>query len=372
MNELVSTASLPALFTHNTPLLDVRAPVEFDRGAFPTAVNLPLLTDAERDTIGKTYKALGQQAAVAQGHELVAGSVKAERIAGWLKFIAEHPNAVLYCFRGGLRSETVQNWLAEAGVYIPRVAGGYKRMRRELIAAIDNTAQTTDMLIVAGKTGSGKTHLINALQHSVDLEGIANHRGSAFGPRVSPQPTQINFENALGIALLSLQLPVNKTRRLFLEDESRAIGSLSLPQTLYEKMLASPIALLEESLEQRVNTILNDYIISNYNDFKSAEPENCARLFADYLQASLMKIRRRLGDINFKRLHLLMSEAILATESNPEMHKKWIETLLVEYYDPMYEYQLSKKSSRVVFRGDHDELLRWAAHLDLPLTPAIA
>lgn len=364
MPNIISAAEIPALFIHDIPLLDVRAPVEFARGAFPAAENLPLLDDAERAAVGKIFKTAGQQAAIALGHELIGGTHKAERITAWTGFIAQHPNAALYCFRGGLRSATVQEWLAEAGMEIPRIAGGYKRMRRVLLNTLEQFTAQNNLLIVAGKTGSGKTHLINALQHSIDLEGLANHRGSAFGTRVQGQPSQINFENALAIALL--KLPSRQARRLFVEDESRAIGSLSLPQTLYGKMLEAPIALLEESLEQRVDTILHDYIYSNFLDFKRTDPDNSERLFGEYLLSSLAKIRRRLGDTNHAILQDSMQQAL---QHNGELdaHREWIRLLLQKYYDPMYEYQLQKKLSRVVFRGDREELLRWAAHLDVPM-----
>jgi len=368
MPDIISASDIPALFINDTPLLDVRAPIEFSRGSFPQAVNLPLLDDNERDLIGKTYKAEGQQAAIALGHKLVSGETKSQRFASWQNFIEQNPGAALYCFRGGLRSQTVQNWLAESGIHIPRIAGGYKRMRRELLDSLEAATQNTDIAIVAGKTGSGKTHLINALNYSIDLEGLANHRGSAFGPRVSQQPSQIAFENALAIAFLKLPQP--QPLRLFLEDESRAIGSLSLPQSLYEKMLGAPLALLEVSLEERVDTILNDYIISNYNDFKRSFPAQADQLFADYLLQSLGKIRRRLGADNYSELLTSMEYALSVTATDLTAHRDWIRILLQKYYDPMYEYQLGKKSTRVVFRGSRDELMQWAAHLDKP-APAL-
>lgn len=364
MSNIISAADIPALFLNDVPLLDVRAPVEFARGAFPASQNLPLLNDAERTAVGVVYKKAGQESAIALGHNLIAGDHKAGRITAWKDFFAAHPDAVLYCYRGGLRSEIVQQWLAESGLEIPRIAGGYKRMRRQLLQVIENTAGLDNLLIVAGKTGSGKTHLIRALQNSIDLEGLANHRGSAFGTRVHGQPTQINFENALAIALM--KTAERQPRRLFVEDESRAIGSLALPQSLYGKMMEAPIALLEEPLEQRADTILRDYILSNYLEFRNMYPRNYAEKFAEYLLSSLGKIRRRLGDENYGVLKSSMEEA-LQNDDNLEAHREWIRLLLQKYYDPMYEYQIGKKSSRVVFRGNRDELLRWASPLDVQL-----
>jgi len=364
MSNIISAEDIPALFLNDVPLLDVRAPVEFTRGAFPASHNLPILNDAERTAVGVAYKKSGQQAAIALGQKLIAGEHKAQRIAAWKKFFADHPDAVLYCYRGGLRSEIVQQWLAEAGLEIPRIAGGYQRMRRELLKIIEHTAGLDNLVIVAGKTGSGKTHLIHAMHNSIDLEGLANHRGSAFGTRVQGQPTQINFENALAIALLKIS--ERQPRRLFLEDESRAIGSLALPQSLYGKMLGAPIALLEEPLEQRADTILRDYILSNYIEFRNLHPLDYQTKFSEYLLSSLGKIRRRLGEENYLMLKSCMEQA-LCNHDNLETHREWIHLLLQNYYDPMYEYQIGKKLSRVVFRGNRDELLRWASHLDVTL-----
>ena len=226
-------------------MIDVRSPLEFERGAFPNAVNLPLLFDTERHEIGKMFKNAGKDAAINLGNELVCGESKARRLGNWQKFLQENPSAVVYCFRGGIRSQTFQQWLKDMDV--PLVEGGYKALRRYLIDTIETVTASSELMIIGGKTGSAKTHLLNTLNFSIDLEGLANHRGSAFGRRIQGQPSQINFENQLGIALL--KLPFENTQQLFLEDESRSIGSLSIPKEFHDKMTASPIAMLEESLE---------------------------------------------------------------------------------------------------------------------------
>ncbi|MBU1815801.1 MAG: tRNA 2-selenouridine(34) synthase MnmH, partial [Gammaproteobacteria bacterium] len=123
------------IFLNDVPMMDVRAPVEFVQGAFPGTVNLPLMNDAERQQVGTCYKQQGQQAAIALGHQLVAGQTKQHRIEAWAAFAQAHAqHGVLYCFRGGLRSQIVQQWLhTEAGIAYPRVIGGYKAMRTFLL-----------------------------------------------------------------------------------------------------------------------------------------------------------------------------------------------------------------------------------------------
>ena len=169
------------LLLSSTPLIDVRAECEYHDGHIPHSANLPLLTDDERKKVGTCYKRKGQEAAITLGTELVSGDARKERMTAWIRFIADNPTAVILCFRGGLRSQTVQKWLAESGLQRPLIRGGYKALRRHLLRTTIRVASEKKIIIVAGKTGTGKTHLINNLTRSVDLEGLANHRGSAFG-----------------------------------------------------------------------------------------------------------------------------------------------------------------------------------------------
>ena len=356
-------ATLLSLLRDNIPLLDVRAPVEFLKGAFPAAYNIPLLNDEERAQVGTMYKRAGQDAAISLGHRLVSSHSKTQRLDAWAQWLQSHPEAWLYCFRGGLRSRTVQDWLGEAGIKVPRVPGGYKAMRQALLDTIDAVPQRHSLCIVAGRTGSGKTHLLNALPDSLDLEGLAHHRGSAFGAQLGGQPTQINFENALAVRLLNLR--AQGSQALFVEDESRAIGSLSVPPNLHAAMKSSPIALIEENLEFRTQTILTDYIGDNSQQFLQADPERGFEHFYDYLLGSLAKIKRRLGGENYSALHDLMEDALSAQMNGEgdDAHALWIRKLLTDYYDPMYAYQLAKRQERVVFRGNSSEFLQWARQL---------
>ena len=359
-------AQIPAdrfteLLLNSTPLIDVRAECEYHDGHIPHSVNLPLLNDGERAEVGTCYKRKGQEAAITLGTELVSGDTKKERMTAWVRFIADNPTAVILCFRGGLRSQTVQKWLAESGLQRPLISGGYKALRRHLLRTTIRVASEKKIIIVAGKTGTGKTHLINNLTRSVDLEGLANHRGSAFGRRVSAQPAQSVFENLLALDLLRQEREGGAT--LFLEDESRAIGSISLPLELHRAMSVAPIVRVEESLDFRVETILNDYIVSNLTDFRLLDPVQGDSLFSESLLASLDRIKKRLGGERHSALRDIMSAA-LTSNNDHDQHRAWIRGLLVDYYDPMYEYQMTKKARRVVFKGDSDTFLEWASEFD--------
>ena len=189
------------LFLDDTVFLDVRAEVEFAKGAFPSAINLPILNTKERELVGTCYKQQGQEQAIALGHQLVCGDVKQQRIAAWCEVLEANPQAQLFCWRGGMRSNLTQQWMKEAGVSIPLIPGGYKALRHVLLNEL-SAAGKAPMVIIGGKTGAAKTPLINDCATGVDLEGIAHHRGSSFGRRVIEPPCQASFENKLAIDVL--------------------------------------------------------------------------------------------------------------------------------------------------------------------------
>lgn len=364
MKELIRRESFQQLLVEGVPLIDVRSPIEFSKGAIPGAVNLPLLEDSEREAVGKEFKQLGQDAAIALGYKLVKEEVREQKLGKWIAFLKNHPYAFVYCFRGGQRSRIAQQWLTDAGYPVQRIAGGYKAMRRFLIDTLSLASHECEFLLIAGKTGCGKTLLLDQFKNKIDLEGIANHRGSAFGNRAESQPSQIDFENKLAIELL--KLPYCDYRRVVLEDESRAIGSLAIPAEFNSAMAKAPIAVIEQDMTYRVRVILNDYIVANYSEFKRRNSATVKACFTDYLFSSLGRIRKRLGDALFDEISQEMQEAVKShhEENNIELHKIWIEKLLRSYYDPMYEYQLNKKIRRIIFRGSSDEFLHWASRLE--------
>lgn len=349
-----------SLFLTDVPMMDVRAPIEFGKGAFPGVLNRPLMDDEERRRVGICYKEHGQDAAIALGHKLVKGDLKAARIASWKAFAEANPNGYLYCFRGGLRSQLVQQWLAEAGVEYPRVIGGYKAMRRFLIDTLDEAVRDCPLQLVAGLTGTGKTEIITALDNSLDLERHAHHRGSSFGRHATPQPVQIDFENRLAIE--ALQVRERGARTLVLEDEGRMVGSCSVPLELFRVMQTAPLIWLDDSLENRVTRILGDYVIDMRAEFAlqyPQSPEQAFEAFAAYLLGSLLRIRKRLGPEHFQALDQLMRQALEQQQRNDDVqgHRGWIEGLLRDYYDPMYAYQREAKEERIVFAGDRDAVI---------------
>ncbi|WP_100637957.1 tRNA 2-selenouridine(34) synthase MnmH [Marinobacter salexigens] len=350
-----------SLFLNDIPLMDVRAPVEFAKGSFPQAVNAPLMNDEERHRVGICYKEKGQDAAISLGHQLVSGDIQAQRIEAWKRFIASHPEGYLFCFRGGLRSRLTQQWIRDAGINYPLVIGGYKTLRRFLIDSLDELTESGDFRILSGRTGTGKTRVLQQLPNPVDLERLANHRGSSFGRQVTPQPSQIDFENRLAVAMLKAHHL--KGGAIYLEDESRLVGRCALPDTLKERMAQAPLLILEQSLEDRVQIIREDYVVNMCADYKQRDGEEAGWLnFRDYLLGSLERIRKRLGGERHRQLHSIMEQALTQQESNGKLHAHddWIQPLLQEYYDPMYDYQLRQKQGQILVRGGPATLIDWA------------
>lgn len=345
------------LFLRDLPLMDTRAPTEFARGAFPAAVSLPLMTDDERARVGTCYKQEGQAAAIALGHSLVQGSVKAERLAAWIAFARENPAGYLYCFRGGLRSQIVQQWLAEAGVHYPRIRCGYKAMRQYLLEELERCIDAAHIVLVSGRTGSGKTRVIQALSRSVDLEGLANHRGSTFGALLSPQPSQIDFENRLAIALMKRLAGDDK--RVVLEDEGKLIGRLALPQSLRDRMQEAPLLELDIPLEERVTVVLEDYVVDLGQRYRDAFGDTGPQQHRERLQADLARTRKRLGGERYQTVSSLMETAFDAQEGNGAIdgHRAWITLLLRDYYDPMYNYQMRQRSGERLMVGDREQVI---------------
>ncbi|MGB1110869.1 MAG: tRNA 2-selenouridine(34) synthase MnmH [Gammaproteobacteria bacterium] len=355
--ELPQVDDLSRLFLDDVPLLDVRAPVEFSQGAFPNAVNLPLIDDAERQAIGIEYKQAGQNSAISLGHELVAGELRESRVDAWQTFAEGNPDGILYCFRGGMRSKLSQQWLFErTGKAMPRVRGGYKAMRRFLLGELDQHFEQIPVVSVGGRTGSGKTLFLERFAHSVDLEGLANHRGSAFGNRALPQPAQIDFENNLAIQLLKHRT-AHPGQHLLVEDEGRFIGSRHMPLDVSAYFRSSPLVIIEEPPEQRVQNTLDEYVSRACKEFQALHGAVSGfERWSEQLLDSLGKVKKRLGAVRYQETLATMTQAIESHRERGDVdaHRAWIAPLLFDYYDPMYDYQMGKNPERIRFTGDSD------------------
>lgn len=337
-------------------LLDVRAPVEVHRSAIPGAQSLPILNDEERTAVGTCYHEHGQAAAVALGVELTAPHREA-RVARWREAVAgsERPTAFA-CWRGGKRSGLATEWLGDPNV--SRVQGGTKALRRYLMASLESRFTQTETLVISGLTGCGKTDLLHALREVVpqdvlalDLEGLANHRGSAFGGFPAGQPTQQTFENALA-ATVHLAAP----RMTLVEDEARFVGHVEVPEYIFNKIQQSPVVVLEATQAERVARIVREYV------FEPTERTSRA-VVRQELEVNLNKLKKRLGGA-----HVAECLEALAFADHEERwlsldaHTLWVDVLLRHYYDKLYARAMTRLAARTIaFQGSAEEVLAWFA-----------
>ncbi len=353
------------LLCNRVPMIDVRAPVEFQTGALPFAKNLPLLANRERHEVGICYRKHGQDAAIALGHRLVCGSVKERRVQSWKAFMDAHPDAVLYCARGGLRSKLSQQWLSDAGIDCPRVEGGFKNLRAFLLDYLTDACSKQEFILLSGMTGTGKTDIIKTLSRSIDLERLANHKGSSFGQPLDEQPAQIDFENTLVLDLMGIR-EHDPHGSIILEDESHNIGGRHLPHVFVQAMRNSPMVVIELDFDERIETLWQEYVVDRYAQTvahvgEQAE-EQADQQFADYLRNSLLRIRKRLGGQRTKDILALMEVAIERQHADGfASHRQWLQDLTASYYDPMYRYQLDKNQHRIAFRGNRQAVMQWLA-----------
>lgn len=362
MNTRIDTEDYKSLFLNDVPLLDVRAPVEFNQGAFPKAKNTPLLDDKQRELIGTKYKDAGQDEAIKLGTELITPDLKNQLLSAWGEFCKQNPEGYLYCFRGGLRSRITQQWLGENEVPYPYIKGGYKALRRFLIDELEENIKQVPFVRVAGRTGSGKTHVLLKMRHFLDFEGIAQHKGSAFGRNVyDKQPTPINFENEISIQMLKHRENY-PGKTLYVEDEGRMIGRCVMTDNLHKKMIDSPSIVLIESNENRVKNITQDYVDDLWPDYQRVYGEQAEEKYAEFFLSSLERIQKRLGLELYKEVKQYMEQGLkrLFEDENSDDFSPAFDILLTKYYDPMYDYQMTKRDGHVLFEGGFYDIIEWS------------
>jgi tRNA 2-selenouridine synthase len=324
MAELLKIESFIS-FSASHPVIDVRAPSEFQQGHIPGAVNIPLFDDYERKVVGTAYKQVNKESAMYAGLEfagkkLVQLAKEGERIAGKKRTLLVH------CWRGGMRSKSMV-WLFETiGIKCYLLEGGYKSYRnyvREILA------YPLNLLVIGGRTGSGKTaillHMRNRGEQVIDLEGLAHHKGSAFGALGElAQPTTEQFENDLASEIL----PLDSDKVTWIEDESRNVGRCVIPVELFSRMRSARTVFLDISRELRARHLVGDY----------------AKYDQEELRACVLKIEKRLGGDR-------TNEALKAIEL-----KDYYQTAMItlHYYDKAYMFSLEKNHEKYEILASED------------------
>ncbi len=311
--------------SEESPVFDVRSPGEFLHAHIPGAFSFALFTDEQRKVIGTAYKQQSRQVAVKKGLDYFSERMKnmigeAEEIIKESRKKFSNENRILvHCWRGGMRSRSVA-WLLDLyGFKVFTLKGGYKAFRNWALEQFD---KEYNLRILGGYTGSGKTGVLKEMKKKgeavIDLEGLANHKGSAFGSLgEAPQPGQEMFENTLAIELFIASS--NNTTPIWLEDESRHIGTAGIPKSLWEAMRKSQLYFLDIPFQERLN-----HIVSTYGKFDKKELVN-----------SIMKIQKRLGGLETKNaINYLLENNI-----------KECFSILLHYYDKLYSNALYKREN---------------------------
>ncbi len=307
------------LHDYNWPIIDVRSPAEFALAHIPGAKNIPLLENNERAEVGILYKNSGRQAAILKGLEIIG-----PKMAGFVKKglgISPSRKLRMHCWRGGMRSDSMA-WLFSTAMFEVKILeGGYKNYRRFIREVLSSEVK---YIVLSGTTGTGKTEILHALkekgQQVIDLEGMAHHKGSSFGALgEKPQPSTEQFENDLYDAWK----PLDKSKPIWLEDESRFIGKVSIPDPFFEKMRNCCVIRVDMPLELRVERLVKDY----------------ATFPKQGLVDATERITKRLGGQHAKR-------AVVSIENDD--FKTAIEIVL-HYYDKTYNYGLSKRNQEQVY-----------------------
>ena len=309
----------------------------------------------QRRLVGIRYKEEGNASAVELGRQLVNEEVQAQRLKEWKAFFDKNPNAYIYCFRGGQRSKITQTWLDEVGITIPRLKGGYKAFRAFLTQRSEEITKDANTIIIGGRTGSGKTILLHKLNNAIDLEGLANHRGSSFGKFLSSQPAQIDFEDALYYKLI--QHDALEHKHLVIEHESTRIGNVYIPKPIFANFEKGSLVILETPLDERVDITYEEYVINSLKEYTKVFADEARDKWFKDLNASLDRIQKRLGSEAYLQIKALFLEAFKNDDVN--QHKMWIKRLLNEYYDPMYDYQIKKSPIPILFRGNAKEIIEF-------------
>ncbi len=310
----------------NMPIVDVRSPGEYDRAHIPGAVSIPLFDNDERAQVGTKYKNAGKDSAVLLGLTLV-GPKLADFVKQAKKLNPQNKEVLVHCWRGGMRSGSFGWLLDTAGLTASVLAGGYKAYRNIVLNAF---AEPLNLFVIGGKTGSGKTDILKKLalqgEQIIDLEALAHHKGSTYGAIGQlPQPSTEQFENRLFHTLQTL----DTNRRIWLEDESRNVGSCFIPMPLWQQMQVASVANVDIPKDKRVNRLVAEY----------------AGIDHGLLVEATERIRRRLGGKVTKDALDALIRHDYATVAD----------LTLDYYDKSYSHGLSQRNPASVHLIETEE-----------------
>ncbi len=305
--------------------VDVRSPKEFEEDHVPNAINIPLFSNEERAIVGTLYKQVGEEIAIDKGLEVVSKKLP-EMIKEYHKLKGK---IIIYCWRGGMRSGSITGLLKSMKFDVEQLEKGYKDYRRFVREELERI-KIPKIYVVYGLTGSGKTELLQEFENSLDLEGLAQHRGSVFGDIGLKIRTQKMFDSLL----LKRVYELKNEKWVIIEGESRKIGKIQIPLNIWDQIQKANKIKLISTMEERVERLYMEY---------------CKNVEKEVVIEKLHQIEKFIGKKNVKDLIKLIE--------NNEI-KKFIEIILVEYYDKLYKHTLDAKEYEFEIANSKDLLSR--------------
>jgi len=306
------------------PVVDVRSEGEFQEGHILGAINIPLLNNTERIAVGTDYKQKGQHEAIKTGFRLVGPRLL--DIINEAEKVTSNKEMLVHCWRGGMRSNNFCQFVGMAGIKTHSLKGGYKAYRHQ---ALESFKRPMNLILLTGCTGSGKSEVLRALKSQgeqvLDLENLANHKGSAFGGLLMPpQPTTEQFQNELFEEILLL----DPSKRIWVEDESIAIGKIFLPPDFWQTMSQAPLVQMDVTKEVRIQRLVSEYGSADRDEFLTI----------------MSKIVKKLGGQHFNsaKEKLLQGDMVSVID------------ILLTYYDKAYLQSINKRRDKVIKVVDWD------------------
>jgi tRNA 2-selenouridine synthase len=300
------------------PVIDVRSEGEFQHGHIPGAINMPLFNNQERAKVGTTYKQVGREQAIELGLEIV-GPKLASLVKG-AKSKIQGREVLVHCWRGGMRSGSFAWLLETSGLKPYALTNGYKAYRNHVLHSL---SKPLNLILLGGKTGSGKTRILQYLKEKgeqvIDLEDLCKHKGSSFGAiGQEQQPSTEQFENNL----YEVVKKFNPEKRIWVEDESKNLGTVFLPDHLWKQMKTAPVIFVDVDKKIRIESLVKEYSIHS----------------KDLLGQAIQRIQKKLGGLNFK----------LAMEALHNNNFAYVAEISLLYYDKAYLMGLKSRDNNKI------------------------
>ena len=311
-----------SLAIENSIYIDVRSPHEFEEDHVAGSLNIPLFDNGERREIGAIYRMAGRYDAIVRGTEIVG-----EKLRDIMHALLEHKDKsiLVQCARGGMRSGSLVSLLDSLGLSVYKIKNGYKGYRRFVIDSLASLELKAPLFVLQGLTGSGKTEIIRRIPQGIDLEDMAGHRSSVFGGIGTIRKTQKRFESLLFDRMRRLE----GAPYILIEGESRKIGNLHIPDSLYSLMKKSPVIYIDTPMERRIEIIYNEY--HAYCDDTN-------------IPAIVKSLKAKLGQKNTDDLVSLYTQGNI---------REFVREMLGKYYDPLYQHSLARKAYCAVIRNSN-------------------